>query len=71
MFSLQQALQMYDAVEERIAASEKEIMRKIGDMEREEQRGHLTAPPLEEDTNKANMIKKRGQRADTAERCTE
>src|ERR1700751_3878622 len=59
LFSLQQALPMYDAVEERIAAYEKEILRKLGDMEREEQRGQ-TAPPLQ-NANKANMIKKRGQ----------
>jgi hypothetical protein len=59
LFSLQQALQMYDAVEERIAAYEKEILRKLGDMEREEQRGQ-TAPPLQ-NANKAKAIKKRGQ----------
>jgi hypothetical protein len=45
LFSLQQALQMYDAVEERIAAYEQEILRKLGEMERAEQRGQ-TAPPL-------------------------
>jgi transposase len=59
LFSLQQALKMYDAVEERIAAYEKEILRKLGDMEREEQRGQ-TAPPLQ-NANKTNAIKKRGQ----------
>ena len=50
---------MYDAVEERIAAYEKEILRKLGDMEREEQRGQ-TAPPLQ-NANKAKAIKNRGQ----------
>jgi len=45
VFSLQQALKMYDAVEERIAAYDKENLRKLGEMEREEQRGQ-TAPPL-------------------------
>jgi transposase len=59
VFSLQQALKMYDAVEERIAAYEKEILRKLGAMEREEQRGQ-TAPPLA-NANKAKAIKKRGQ----------
>jgi transposase len=59
LFSLQQALKMYDAVEERIAAYEKEILRKLGAMEREEQRGQ-TAPPLP-NANKAKAIKKRGQ----------
>ena len=59
LFSLQQALQMYDAVEERIAAYEQEILRKLGDMEREDQRGQ-TAPPLN-NQNKAKAIKQRGQ----------
>jgi hypothetical protein len=59
VFSLQQALKMYDAVQERIAAYEQEILRKLGEMEREEQRGQ-TAPPLN-NTNKAKAIKKRGQ----------
>ena len=61
LFSLQQALKMYDAVQERIAAYEKEIVRKLGEMERDEQRGQ-TAPPLP-NVNKAKMIKKRGQEA--------
>jgi transposase len=61
LFSLQQALKMYDAVEERIAAYEKEIQRKLGEMERQEQRGQ-TAPPLK-NTNKARAIKSRGQEA--------
>src|SRR5215471_8865940 len=59
LFSLQQALKMYDAVQERIAAYEQEILRKLGEMEREEQRGQ-TAPPLN-NTNKARAIKNRGQ----------
>ena len=59
LFSLQQALQMYDTVEERIAAYEKEILRKLGEMERNDQRGQ-TAPPLN-NTNKARAIKQRGQ----------
>jgi transposase len=59
LFSLQQALKMYDAVQERIAAYEEEILRKLHQMEREEQRGQ-TAPPLQ-NANKAKGIKKRGQ----------
>ena len=59
VFSLLQALKMYDAVQERIAAYEQEILRKLGEMEREEQRGQ-TAPPLN-NMNKAKAIKKRGQ----------
>jgi len=61
LFSLQQALKMYDAVQERIAAYEKEILRKLGDMEREEHH-EPTAPPLP-NANKAKKIKKRGQEA--------
>lgn len=61
LFSLQQALKMYDAVQERIAAYEKEILRKLGEMEREEERGK-TAPPLQ-NANKARMIQNRGQEA--------
>jgi len=59
VFSLLQALKMYDAVQERIAAYEQEILRKLGEMEREEHRGK-TAPPLN-NPNKAKGIKKRGQ----------
>ena len=61
LFSLQQALKMYDAVQERIAAYEQEIVRQLGEMERDEQRDQ-TAPPLP-NTNKARMIKQRGQEA--------
>jgi transposase len=61
LFSLQQGLQMYDAVQERILAYEQEIVRKLGEMEREEQRGQ-TAPPLQ-NANKAKQIKNRGQEA--------
>src|SRR5215831_6083838 len=61
LFSLQQALKMYDAVQERIAAYEQEILRKLDEMEREEP-PEPTAPPLQ-NANKARMIKKRGQEA--------
>src|SRR5947199_6270152 len=59
LFSLCQALKMYEAIEERISAYEKEILRKLGEMEQEGQAGK-NAPPLK-NTNKARMIKKRGQ----------
>jgi transposase len=59
LFSLQQALKMYEAVEQRIAAYEKEILRKLGEMEREEQRGQ--APPPPGNASKAKTIKQRGQ----------
>jgi transposase len=61
LFSLQQALKMYDAVQQRIAAYEKEILRKLGDMERDEHH-ERTAPPLP-NPNKAKTIKHRGQEA--------
>lgn len=59
LFSLQQGLKMYDAVQERIAAYEKEILRKLGELEREDQRGQ-TPPPLS-NPSKAKTIKQRGQ----------
>jgi transposase len=59
LFSLQQALKMYDAIQARITAYEKEILRKLREMERPEQRGK-TAPPLQ-NANKARMIRVRGQ----------
>jgi len=61
LFSLQQALKMYDAVQERITAYEKEILGKLGEMERHELRGQ-TPPPLP-NSNKAKMIRTRGQEA--------
>jgi transposase len=61
VFSLQQALKMYDAIEERIAAYEQEILRKLGEMEREEPH-EPTAPPLQ-NAHKARKIKNRGQEA--------
>lgn len=59
IFSLQQALKMHDAIEERIEAYEKEILRKLGEMEREDR--HDQEAPPSNNPNKANMIKKRGQ----------
>jgi transposase len=59
VFSLQQALKMYEAVAERIAAYEKEILRKLGKMEGNELRA-ATAPPLK-NPDKAKTIKQRGQ----------
>ena len=59
LFSLQQALKMYDAVQERIAAYEQEILRQLGEMEEPGQQGQ-TAPPLH-NANKTKAIKKRGQ----------
>lgn len=59
LFSLCQALKMHDTIEERISVYEKEILRKLGEMEPEGQGGN-DAPPLN-NSNKARMIKKRGQ----------
>jgi transposase len=59
LFSLDQALKVYDAIQERIAAYEKEILRKLGEMEAEGQHGK-TAPALR-NPNKTRMIKNRGQ----------
>jgi transposase len=61
LFSLGQALKMYEAIQERMAAYEKEILRKLGEMEQEGQRGK-NAPPLK-NANKARKIKSRGQEA--------
>ena len=52
---------MYDAVQERIAAYEQEILRQLEEMEEPGQRGQM-APPLN-NANKAKAIKKRGQEA--------
>jgi len=59
LFSLCQALKMYEAIEERISAYEEEILRKLGEMEQEGQ-GGKNVPTLK-NANKARMIKKRGQ----------
>jgi len=59
LFSLRQALKMYDAVQERIAAYEQEILRRLGEMEHEQSRGQ-TAPPIH-NANKARLIQSRGQ----------
>ena len=61
LFSLCESLKMYDAVMERIAAYDKEILRRLKEMEQEEQKGQ-DAPELG-NQNKARMIKNRGQEA--------
>ncbi len=59
LFSLAQALKMYDGIHERIADYEKEILRKLAEMEREDCCGK-EAPKLE-NKQKARAIKKYGQ----------
>src|SRR6266849_1116617 len=59
LFSLRQAVKMYDAIQERIADYEKEILRQLGEMEREQCRGQ--AAPKVNNPEKARAIRKRGQ----------
>ena len=59
VFSLQQGLKMYDAIQERIAEYEREILRKLAEMEQEECRGQ--APPESNNPQKAKGIQKRGE----------
>lgn len=59
LFSLEQSLKMYDAIQERIAAYEKEILRRLATMQREELR-EQPAPKVNNPT-KAKAIQKRGE----------
>src|SRR5215471_11666620 len=59
LFSLQQALKMYDAVQERIAAYEQEILQTLAEMEREECRGQ--AVPKSKNPQKGRAIQSRGE----------
>lgn len=54
LFSLKQALKMYEAIEERIAEYEKEMLRRMAEMEREENRGQ--EPPALSNTRKGRQI---------------
>jgi transposase len=59
LFSLRQSLKMYEATQERIAAYEQEILRKLREMTPEERAGQ-TAPAVK-NPHKANAIRKRGE----------
>jgi transposase len=59
LFSLQQALKIYDAVQERLGEYERETLRKLAEMEREDCRGQQ-APKLN-NPEKVKAIKKRGE----------
>jgi transposase len=59
LFSLQQALKMYDAIQERIAAYNQEIFRRLATMQGENLRDQPT-PPVK-NPQKAKAIKKRGE----------
>ena len=61
LFSLRQALKLYDSLQAGIADYDGEILRKLAEMERDDCRGQQ-APPLKND-NKARMIRKRGEEA--------
>ena len=59
LFSLGQALKMYDSIQERIQEYEREILRQLAQMEQPERRGQA-APELD-NKQKARTISKRGQ----------
>jgi transposase len=59
LFSLRQSLKMYDAIQERIAAYNQEILRKLGEMK--QGNGPGEAVPGVNNPQKAKTIKKRGQ----------
>ncbi len=59
LFSLQQSLKIYDAIQDRIAAYDREIHRKLAEMESDTSRGG-PVPPVR-NPNKARAIKKRGE----------
>jgi transposase len=59
LFSLEQSLQMHDAIVERIQAYEHEILRRLAKLEPPDNQGK-TAPTLP-NANKAKMIRQRGE----------
>ncbi len=59
LFSLRQALKMYDAIQQRLADYEGEILRRLTAMQRAELRGQ--PPPAVKKPEKAKAIQKRGE----------
>jgi hypothetical protein len=59
LFSLEQALKVYDGLQERIADYDRRILEQLGEMTREEQRGQQ-APALK-NKEKARCIERRGE----------
>lgn len=59
LFSLKQALKMYDAIQERLQDYHREILQKLAEVEREDCRGQ--EPPELNNPQKAKAIKKRGE----------
>jgi transposase len=59
LFALRQALKMYDAIQQRIAEYDQEILRRLAAMQREDFRDQ--PPPKVKNKQKAQAIKKRGE----------
>jgi transposase len=59
LFSLEQALQMYEGIQQRIAAYDRKILEKLEEMTRQERRGQ-PAPDLK-NRDKASAIRRRGE----------
>jgi transposase len=59
LFSLRQSLKMYDAIQQRIAEYDREILRTLAAMQREEHWEQV--PPKIKNPQKAKAIKKRGE----------
>lgn len=59
LFSLRQALKMYEAIQRRIAEYDREILRQLAAMQRQDKVGQ--APPKVQNPHKAKAIKKRGE----------
>ena len=59
LFSLRQGMKMYDSIQERIADYEKEILRKLAEMEREECRGQEV--PKVKNPKKRQAIQRHGE----------
>ncbi|HEY3453255.1 MAG TPA: IS110 family transposase [Bryobacteraceae bacterium] len=67
LFSLQQALKMYEAIQQRIADYEREILRQLAAMQREDMRDQ--PPPAVKNQQKAKAIKNAGK-SRCGRRCT-
>ena len=61
LFSLEQGLKMYDCIEQRIGESEREILRRLEGMQREDLRGQ--GAPAVKNAQKGKAIRKRGEEA--------
>ena len=59
LFSLRQSLHMYDAIQQRVADYDREILRKLSELQRDDCRQQT--PPKLNNPHKARAIKKRGE----------